>query len=400
MVIKTTENVYHFVKQSIKIKEDAINEDAPKKKKTSTSVQNVDLKNNAVKYDIDYSKFEKCIQLEEEEEEEEKLNKINPHSQNPCSHDHSKERQLYEKNTADKLSASNAFNEEGKRAFYEKNYKLACIFFRKGIIQLDYCFPETEKETEEYTKLEINLHLNMALAKFHMKKYYDCINDCTTVLNLDKNNAKAYYRKGQAYMCLDLYKEAKEYFLKAMDLNANDDNVKKSLLTLKKKVEIYNKRNKNVYSKIFATESEKSEKQAKETINEAEETIKNEDELAGNRNTTTEGNNQKCLVQFDIKEKNNTVESPETNKGAYNNKEQLETSNTFKTKKNEVDQLSKSTIRCRKTYTTKENDFIKNNKKQLNDKLFATYLNKVVILFFFFSIFFSFLFFSRHIDKT
>lgn len=382
MVVKTDEDVYHFVKQSMKIKEEIENAGVKNKNSTPRDTLNSDKRSNLIKYNLDYSKFENCIkQVEEEEEEEEEAEKekekLYKNNQDSCSHDHSKERQLYEKKTADKLQASSAFNEEGKQAFHEKNYKLACVFFRKGLIQLDYCFPETEIENQEYTKLEINLHLNMALAKFHMEKYYDCINECTMVLNLDKNNAKAYYRIGHAYMSLDLYKESKEHFLKAMELNPTDSNVKKSLLTLKQKVEMYIKKNKCVCSKIFSSHNkENSNKDAKKQTQHEKERVE--------RNTlstsvATEKNKENCDGKNETDKENRKVLSPKED--TNNKKDDCDMFDILKKKNTDELGQHKSIIRSRKTYQTTENEFVEHSSKQCNNKLLLLLLKNYMFVF-------------------
>ncbi|KJP86395.1 hypothetical protein AK88_03948 [Plasmodium fragile] len=257
MNVKTSEDVYNFAKDCLKIKEEIDNstKQIPKKEKKKNSCQ---WKNNISKYNSDYSKFERCLkeieendELEEEQKQKQENKQHLLNSRNPCTHDHSKERQLYEKESKEKIKASNTFNEEGKKAFYEKNYKLACVYFRKGLIQLDYSFPDSEEEQYEQNRLEINLHLNLAITKFHMSNYHECISECSTVLNLDKNNVKAHYRKGHAYMSLHMYSEAKEEFLKALEMNPTDNDVKRSLLTLKNKMVNYSKKEKLVCSKFF-----------------------------------------------------------------------------------------------------------------------------------------------------
>ncbi|SCM20776.1 peptidyl-prolyl cis-trans isomerase, putative [Plasmodium chabaudi adami] len=264
MTVSTSENVYKFVKDCIQIKEkieciNKINKDETKKAKQNEIVKELRNQNSnkLSKYNVDYSKFENCIkEIEAEEEEkksiEEKKNRF-LNNRNPCSHDHSKERQLYEKNSTEKIKASNVFNEQGKKAFHEKNYKLACLYFRKGLIQLDYSFPEDKKEQDEQNELEIKLHLNMALTNLHMADYYNCISECSTVLNLDKNNVKAFYRRGQAYMSLDLYSKAKEEFQKVEKIDPHDKNIKKSLLELERKILIYDKKKKLLCSKMFSS---------------------------------------------------------------------------------------------------------------------------------------------------
>ncbi|SBS90591.1 peptidyl-prolyl cis-trans isomerase, putative [Plasmodium ovale curtisi] len=300
MTVRTSEDVYKFVKDCIKIKEEIeCTEKRKEKGKNANHLTSSHLPGSHLpgshlpgnhlpgnhlpgrhlpcrylpsddlqKYNLDYSKFERCIKEIEDEEEEEKNMEENKKSflngRNPCTHDHSKERQLYEKSSKEKIKASNAFNEEGKKLFYEKNYKLACVYFRKGLIQLDYSFPDTEQEKKEQNKLEINLHLNLALTKFYMSNYYECISECSTVLSLDRNNVKAYYRKGQAYMSLDLYDEAREEFRKVLEIDPSDINTKQSLLTLRNKILIYNKKKKLVCSKFFSFNEYKEQREKKE----------------------------------------------------------------------------------------------------------------------------------------
>ncbi|SOV23196.1 peptidyl-prolyl cis-trans isomerase, putative [Plasmodium sp. DRC-Itaito] len=295
MVVKTSDDVYNFVKDSIKIKEELDNQKKVKKPEKKIC----ELKNKPSKYELDYSKFEECINDIENEEKEEKHREEHKHdfinNKNPCSHDHSKERQLYEKSTKEKIKASNIFNEEGKKAFYEKNYKLACVYFRKGLIQLDYSFPDSNEEENEQRKLEINLHLNMALTKFHMSKFYECISECSTVLNFDKDNIKAYYRKGQAYMSLDLYDDAKREFLKVLEINPNDNNTKKALIILRQKIIIYNKKKKLVCAKFFSTnEKDTSMNKKEEYINDNSSVEKNELNMINqniNKNNIINNNN-------------------------------------------------------------------------------------------------------------
>ncbi|SBT76999.1 peptidyl-prolyl cis-trans isomerase, putative [Plasmodium ovale] len=300
MTVRTSEDVYNFVKDCIKIKEEIeCTEKRKEKGKNASHLASSDLASSHLpgrhlpsadlpstdlpsadlpsadlpsadlqKYNLDYSKFERCIKEIEDEEEEEKNREENKKSflngRNPCTHDHSKERQLYEKSSKEKIKASNAFNEEGKKLFYEKNYKLACVYFRKGLIQLDYSFPDTEQEKKEQNRLEINLHLNLALTKFYMSNYYECISECSTVLSLDRNNVKAYYRKGKAYMSLDLYDEAREEFRKVLEIDPSDINAKQSLLTLRNKILIYNKKKKLVCSKFFSFNEFKEQREKEE----------------------------------------------------------------------------------------------------------------------------------------
>ncbi|ETB57877.1 hypothetical protein YYC_04674 [Plasmodium yoelii 17X] len=321
MTINTSENVYKFVKDCIKIKEKIECINKIKKDQNQKVEKNEFIKEIQNKTSNKLSKYNKSKQKKRKKKKKIKILKKKKkkilNNRNPCSHDHSKERQLYEKKSTEKIKASNIFNEHGKIAFNEKNYKLACLYFRKGLIQLDYSFPENKEEQDKQNDLEIKLHLNMALTYLNMSDYYNCINECSMVLNLDKNNVKAFYRKGQAYMSLDLYSKAKEEFKKVEKIEPNDKNIKKSLLELERKILIYDKKKKLLCSKMFASNKNSYDKNKKEiSTNICDTHIDKNKNNFGEKdnigNQTKNNNNYNNLNDFPkhkiIMNKNNTIE--------------------------------------------------------------------------------------------
>ncbi|SCM22668.1 peptidyl-prolyl cis-trans isomerase, putative [Plasmodium berghei] len=367
MTVYTSENVYKFVKDCIKIKEknkciNKIKKGEGKKVEKNELVKELrnETSNKLSKYNVDYSKFENCIKEIEAEEENKNLEENKKkflNNRNPCSHDHSKERQLYEKNSTEKIKASNIFNEQGKKAFYEKNYKLACLYFRKGLIQLDYSFPEDKEEQAKQNELEIRLHLNMALTYFYMSDYYNCINECSMVLNLDKNNVKAFYRKGQAYMSLDLYSKAKEEFQKVEKIDPHDKNIKKSLLELERKILIYDKKKKLLFSKMFSSNKSNYGQ--------------NKKEISSNIcDTPIDKNKKKIEEKDDIREQTKSIDN-------HNNLSDFPKNTLIMNKNNIPEEINKDrnlNIKNISNKTTDNNSYKHKDQEYLFMKLLCSYL--------------------------
>lgn len=75
--------------------------------------------------EIDYAKWDDLDEEEEKKEEEKRK------FAGMCSQDHRKERELYERPTAEKLQACELFKSQGNTAFKEQNYSLAALSYRK-----------------------------------------------------------------------------------------------------------------------------------------------------------------------------------------------------------------------------------------------------------------------------
>jgi tetratricopeptide (TPR) repeat protein len=150
----------------------------------------------------DYAKWEN---FEDEEDKEESAEEMAKKFAGGCSQDHRKEREIYERPTAEKLQAALLFKEQGNKAVSEQSYSLAAVHYRKGMLQLDYSFPDTEKEKADFYSMKTILHNNMGLVKYHLEEYDEALNHLDQVLKIDKVNQKAMVRKAQIFLTRDLF---------------------------------------------------------------------------------------------------------------------------------------------------------------------------------------------------
>eukprot|EP01114_Cavostelium_apophysatum_P002881 TRINITY_DN1258_c0_g1_i1.p1 TRINITY_DN1258_c0_g1~~TRINITY_DN1258_c0_g1_i1.p1 ORF type:complete len:254 (-),score=68.98 TRINITY_DN1258_c0_g1_i1:73-834(-) len=98
------------------------------------------------------------------------------------------------------------------------------------------------KAVESYTRA-INIdstnaiyYSNRAAANSHLGKHQEAINDCQASIALKPDYSKPYGRMGLAYFSLGKYKEACDYYKKALEFEPNSASLKESLAAAEKKL--------------------------------------------------------------------------------------------------------------------------------------------------------------------
>ncbi|CBZ53256.1 putative TPR domain-containing protein [Neospora caninum Liverpool] len=195
----------------------------------------------------DYGKYERLSKrLDEEEERKKKQEEAEAAAAREmmpgCSHDHSKERQIYEKPTGEKIDAAERFRQEGNAAFREKNYGLAAVNYRKALLQFDYTFPDTDEEQERMDSVKLPCHLNLAACKLHQQDYDEVYIQCRLALEMDPKNVKAFYRRGLAHLQQDDFVKAKEDLMEALAQEPNSKEIRDALMLLREKIQRYQRR--------------------------------------------------------------------------------------------------------------------------------------------------------------
>lgn len=115
------------------------------------------------------------------------------------------------------------YKEQGNKEFKNGNYTQAIEHYTKAIAQ--------QKEKTFYT--------NRATCFFHLEKYNKCVSDCNEAIALDPTFGKAYYRKADALMTMGKIQEAVETMNRAIELKADDENMRKKLNEAKIQLSYY-----------------------------------------------------------------------------------------------------------------------------------------------------------------
>lgn len=212
------------------------------------------------KAEIDYRKFD---QIEQQLDAEEKWDKLMKDEENlrrragmGCSQDHSKERQIFEKPTMEKIEAADQFRTEGNNFFSNKEYQLAAVSYRRALIYFDYTFPETPEETSYHDKVKLAVHLNMAAVKLHLDDNDEVLSQCRQALELDPKSLKAYFRRATVYLRKGDFDRADEDIEDALEIDSTCSEILKLKADVKKAKINYLAKRKALFKRAVGSKEE------------------------------------------------------------------------------------------------------------------------------------------------
>jgi len=156
---------------------------------------------------------------------------------------------LEEKNKK-KLSAIEAAHEDGNIHLKLGKYEQAFAIYERGVLILNGCYGLDEEEQQKINKHEVAFDLNMALCKLKLERWTEAIDNCKMVLNIDKNNVKATYRKGLAFIGLGEYEKATDDFKTVLQLQPSNGEAKAQLELIKKRLSEQREKSKKFNEKM------------------------------------------------------------------------------------------------------------------------------------------------------
>ena len=140
----------------------------------------------------------------------------------------------------------------GSELFKKNNIIYAIKQYNKSLKYLDSMgsdsdIPDVLKS--DTSKLKCQCYLNLAACHLIQEKWEEAVTMCDKALELESNNVKGLYRRGQAYLHLDKFTESKVDLQEASKLEPSN----KAVLNLLKSVENKLKQEKDMYKKMFSS---------------------------------------------------------------------------------------------------------------------------------------------------
>ena len=185
-----------------------------------------------------------------------------------------------------KIVKALGLKEEGNAFFKEKEYDKAIRSYRRGTVSLKGLNNSNTGDDQVKTLL-IGLQNNMAMIYAKQEKYKQALDVTKKALEVDSENLKALFRKGQMQRLLGDYDAAKETLKVGLKVDPESKDIKKEMALLKKKVDDEKKRAKKAFGGAFDKgtgglyqdkEEEKRAKEIKKRDDERKEKAKMEEE--------------------------------------------------------------------------------------------------------------------------
>nr|KAG5689470.1 hypothetical protein BaRGS_021017 [Batillaria attramentaria] len=163
-----------------------------------------------------------------------------------------KAKEAWEMNAAEKLEESKIVKEKGTAYFKKGSYSKAITNYKKIVSFLEH---ETSFQTDEEKQLKEQLllaaHLNIAMCHLKLKEYVETEDSCAKVLEMDPDNVKALFRRGQALLERNEYESASADFERVIQLEPENKAAKNQLTLCKHREKQFREREKKLYANMF-----------------------------------------------------------------------------------------------------------------------------------------------------
>ncbi|CAM6089988.1 unnamed protein product [Calypogeia fissa] len=163
-----------------------------------------------------------------------------------------KEKESWDMETPEKIETSIKKKEDGNALFKVGKYNRAAKKYERAakLIEYDSGFDDEQKKKAKVLKVTCNL--NNAACKLKLKDHKEAVKLTTKVLEVEPQNVKALYRRGQAYIELYDLDVAEWDYKKALELDPQNREIRAAVKALKLKQAEQNKKEAKMYSNMFA----------------------------------------------------------------------------------------------------------------------------------------------------
>ena len=157
------------------------------------------------------------------------------------------------KSDPQRLRAAQQRREQGQTLFKQECFAEAQTRFVQALAILGQLY-DTQSPENKSKKDEISLscYLNIASCSVKLGVWRNAINNCTNALELSPNNAKALFRRGQAYCAINEFACAKIDLEKAKELASGDAAIVAELEAVVAKEGAQKAKEKKMFSKMFS----------------------------------------------------------------------------------------------------------------------------------------------------
>lgn len=163
--------------------------------------------------------------------------------------------------SAERVGLGNSKRIRGNELYSRDDFSGAINLYKRGVKYLEGC------DDKDVFSMKIKCLNNLSAAQLKVKAFKMAIQSLDSVLQYEPKNVKALFRKGK---CLDGMKkeeEALEYLKKASSLDPNNKSISTELSKLKTRVASTQKKEKEIYQKMFNQKKEDKISTEEENLN-------------------------------------------------------------------------------------------------------------------------------------
>ncbi|ELR47986.1 Peptidyl-prolyl cis-trans isomerase FKBP4 [Bos mutus] len=176
-----------------------------------------------------------------------------------------KAKESWEMSSEEKLEQSTIVKERGTVYFKEGKYKQAVLQYKKIVSWLEYESSFSDEDAEKAQALRLASHLNLAMCHLKLQAFSAAIENCNKALELDSNNEKGLFRRGEAHLAVNDFDLARADFQKVLQLYPSNKAAKAQLVVCQQRIRKQLEKEKKLYANMFERLAEEETK-AKATV--------------------------------------------------------------------------------------------------------------------------------------
>ncbi|GAB1609875.1 peptidyl-prolyl cis-trans isomerase FKBP4-like isoform X1 [Argonauta hians] len=163
-----------------------------------------------------------------------------------------KAKEIWNMDSNEKLNQAELAKNKGTQYYKSEKYEIAVKQYKKIVSYLENESCLDDEGEAKKKSLLLAAYLNTALCHLKTVDSHSAIEACDKALELDQDNVKGLFRRGQAKMNENDYKEALEDFNLLLKLEPDNKAAKKHVIICTKKMKEYKAKEKKLYADIFS----------------------------------------------------------------------------------------------------------------------------------------------------
>nr|KAF6452346.1 FKBP prolyl isomerase 4 [Molossus molossus] len=163
-------------------------------------------------------------------------------------------------NPEEKLEQGTIVKERGTVYFKEGKYKQAALQYKKIVSWLEYESSFPNEDAQKAQALRLASHLNLAMCHLKLQAFSAAIESCNKALELDSNNEKGLFRRGEAHLAVNDFDLARADFQKVLQLYPGNKAAKAQLAICHQRIRKQLAREKKLYANMFERLAEEESK--------------------------------------------------------------------------------------------------------------------------------------------
>ncbi|KAG7244643.1 hypothetical protein INR49_029662 [Caranx melampygus] len=174
--------------------------------------------------------------------------------------DFQRAKEPWEMDLSEKLGLAEGVKSKGNEYYKAGRYLQAVVHYQRIISWFEM---ECGSGTEQQKMIKgfiLSAHLNLALCFLRTKEFSQAVENCNKVLELDENNEKALYRRGEARLYRNEFTLAMADFQQVLQVNSSNRAARAQISICQTKIKEHHEQDKRIYANMFQKFAERDAK--------------------------------------------------------------------------------------------------------------------------------------------